>query len=128
MSKSRDGQVIDLVREPETGRFVAGHAPLPGGGRPAGLKDKYGGRFLEDVHAVWVEKGREALYAAAKQSPAHYVRSMVYLHRAGVAKLVEQLEGAPVMTEQEVKDTLIEMLPLVFPDLQLVPRKGQKTA
>ena len=98
--------------------------PTPGGGRPPGARDKFGLKFLQDVQEVWAEVGKDVLYRVAQQSPAHFLRSVVILQRPTVREIeLERMQnGGPIMTEQEIRDAIVEGLPTLFPDLKIVER------
>jgi hypothetical protein len=119
---SNAAPMVDMVRHPD-GRFRVGHPPTLGGGRPPGSRDKFGQQFLEDLQQVWAELGIEALRRNARENPVAFVRSMVILQRPTVRELeLERMQQGPMMTEAEIREAIIEGLPTIFPDLQVVAR------
>jgi hypothetical protein len=60
----------------DKGRFLPGTS---GGGRPKGAKSKLVYDFIRDFHAVWEQRGLQALEAMATEKPAEFVRAGVQL-------------------------------------------------
>ena len=61
-----------IERDAKTGRFVIGAKPGPG--RPKGARSKFSEAFIQDLHAVWEERGIEALEKCASDEPGTFLR------------------------------------------------------
>jgi hypothetical protein len=61
----------------EKGQFVKGHEGM--GGRPRGSRNKLGQAFIENLYAYWLKNGTAVIKAAAKGSPAAFLKVMASL-------------------------------------------------
>jgi len=66
---------VELATPEDTGKqqtkWVAGQSGNPLG-RPKGTRNKLSEAFLEDIHALWVEEGSQALVAMLQDAPVKF--------------------------------------------------------
>jgi hypothetical protein len=67
-----DTTITEAERDTRTGRFLPGNSGF--GGPPKGARSKFSEAFIQDLHAVWEEKGLQALEKCAREEPGVFIR------------------------------------------------------
>jgi hypothetical protein len=79
--------------------------PVPGPGRPLGIRNKVSKKFLEDVYESWQKHGRDALEYMGKRKPIEFARLV-----AGVLPKELIFESVSDATSVEDLDVIINTL------------------
>ena len=96
-----------VVRDPVTGKFLAGTKAGPG--RPKGLKDRLNVQVIETLEALWTNRGAEIIDQLASEKPeivAQLIARMIPQELASQAITGKDEEDQSV-TSPEVRITLI---------------------
>jgi hypothetical protein len=54
--------------------FQPGHAPLPGGGRPKGSRNRLSEKFLADLCAAWEQHGTKVITEVVEKRPEVFLK------------------------------------------------------
>jgi hypothetical protein len=77
------------------GRFVIGGKPGPG--RPKGARSRFSEAFIEDLAAIWEERGIEVLQKCAEAEPGTFLKVCASLMPRDISLSVTH-DGARLLT------------------------------
>jgi hypothetical protein len=89
--------------DPKTGKFLPGHSPTPGGGRPAGTRNRLTTLLLNSLVADFEQFGPAAVKIMRVEKPSEYVKVIASL----VPKeLLVQESALSEMSDDELVESL----------------------
>lgn len=83
----------------ERGKFLRGHTPAPGGGRPRGARNRLAEAMIDDLYKDWIAHGIQAITECRESRPSDYLKI--------VAMIVLKASEDPTL-DNEMRDAAIE--------------------